>query len=144
MQTWHSKRVGWALALETPATALPLWPAPHRQLCSCHGAQSTPGSAPQCFIAIRSQTKGGLLWIMNFTAKRGAETSKCLDPYFSLYLSIYSMRSTCKRILRLFNYLKANKHNDSCSCNFNLSDLGRGMTHFNTTTLSSPPSLREH
>lgn len=46
-----------------------------------------------------------------------------------------------KRILHLFSYLKANIYNGSCLCNFNLSDLGTGMIHFNTTVLPSRPSL---
>lgn len=50
---------------------------------------------------------------------------------------------TCKRILHLLNYLKADKYNCSCVCNFNFSSLDIDMIHFNTTmTLFSRPASR--
>lgn len=125
-----------------------------QQHCCCgqlltgsHWAQSTPStpqlSSPVFYRNWKPEERVSTMYY-KLQSKTGAEISKCLEPYFSLYLSIYNMRSTCKRILHLFNYLKANKYNGTCPCNLNLSDLSIGMTHFNTTTLPSRPFLRQH
>lgn len=132
---WHWKH--------TAAAALLLWPAPHRQPLG-PDTPSTPQLSSPVFYRNRKPEERVSTMYYKLQSKTGAEISKCLELYFSLYLSIYNMRSTCKRILHLFNYLKANKYNGTCPCNLNLSDLSIGMTHFNTTTLPSRPFLRQH